>query len=270
MKFTRFLNTECIEIGVKAENKATVLKAIAKTAKRSKIVEKLDEEEIFDGFMEREKLGSTAIGHRIAIPHYTSDKISDFVIGIITIPDGVDFESYDGEKTYLFFYIIAPQAKRNEHLGILSSVSRFLKSEENVDEILSCKTPSEIQKIISTHAQVKKSIEKTDSYNLLTIVVQIEDKFEDLINIFTETDGCSISVIEANNADKYLYSMPLFATLWKGERKDFNRIILGVVKRTQTNELLQKINSVIDELKNRPGIIVFVQDIFYSNGHLEL
>jgi len=47
---------------------------------------------------DREEVGSTGFGNEIAIPHCVIDNISDFVVGVLVIPDGVDYNSIDGKR----------------------------------------------------------------------------------------------------------------------------------------------------------------------------
>ena len=270
MKLAEYLSKECIDVGVKATNKEDVLKIISRLANKHPELKKIKEEEIFEGFMKREKLGSTGFGNRIAIPHYTADTINDFVVGVLTVPEGVDFKAMDGEKTTVFIFIIAPQSKRNQHLGILSNIAKYLHSSKNVDALLGCNSPVKLYETIQSHKYTEEEVQSTYEHNLFHVIVQAEDKFEDVMNVFAEIEDCSVSVIEANNASKYLYAMPLFSSFWTTEQKGFNRIIIGIVKKTHTNRTLQKINEIIDELKNKTGIMVLVQDLFYSNGLIDV
>jgi len=76
---------------------------------------------------ERERLGSTAIGDGIAIPH---GKIAgvDRIIGLFgRHAEGVDFDSLDGRPTHIFFVLVAPEDSASLHLKALARVSRLLK-----------------------------------------------------------------------------------------------------------------------------------------------
>jgi len=270
MKLSEYLSKECIQVNLHVTDKIDALKKIAKLAKKSQLVKQIDEKEIFQGFLDREKLGSTGFGRSIAIPHFTSDKISDFLIGILILSDGIDFQAMDGEKTRIFVFIIAPHTKQNEHLGILSNIARFLKTPENVKELISAESAEKLYQTVLSHRYSEKEVQNNYENNLFHVIVQDESLFEDILNIFTELISCSISVVEANNAGKYLYSMPLFASFWNTEKKGFNRLIIAVVKKTETNQALNKLNTLIDQLEKGTGILVLVQDLFYSAGSLNV
>jgi PTS system nitrogen regulatory IIA component len=59
---------------------------------------------------QRERIGTTGFGGGIAIPHCSLDDIEEFVVGLLIVSDGVDFESLDGKKTTTFFFIIGPKS----------------------------------------------------------------------------------------------------------------------------------------------------------------
>ena len=79
-----------------------------------------------------------------------------------------------------------------------------------------------------------------------------------------------IAVIEANDAEKYIHSMPLFAKFWSDETKGFHRIIAMILPKSSTNDILRKLNNIIDELPEKTGILVYMQKIDYINGYLNL
>ena len=85
MSLENLLKEEFILINAQITNKEGLLKTIAKIAKKSPILSKIKEIEIYNQFTEREKLSPTGFGNKIALPHITLDGISDFVVGVITI-----------------------------------------------------------------------------------------------------------------------------------------------------------------------------------------
>ena len=107
-------------------------------------------------------------------------------------------------------------------------------------------------------------------YNLLHIFIQDEENFLEVINFLSEAKDANISVIEANNASKYLYSLPLFSSFWSDETKGFHRLIIVTIEKTLLNDLLGKLNKLIKNLTNKQGILVFSQDIEFLNGSLDI
>lgn len=270
MNLAKYLNEECIQIGAEVSDKSSVLRTIARLSKNCPVLQNISEEEILQGLIKREKLGSTGFDNGIAIPHCAFEDIPDAILGVLTVPDGVDFDSADGEPTKLVVFIIASEGKRNEHISILSAISSILRLPENVQEILSAKNASAVREIFLRHTESKKEPKLKKEYQQFTAIVQHEELFEDILNVFTEIGDCYVSVLEAKNAREYLYSLPLFHSFWNEEQTGFNRIILGLVSKALSNETARRLDMVLERAGKKSGVLVFFQDIAYMNGSLDL
>ena len=86
---------------------------------------------------ERERLGSTAIGDGIAIPHGKLPKVTKILGTFGRHVQGVDFESLDGNPTHLFFMLVAPEDSTSLHLKALARVSRLLRDGNFREKLLS-------------------------------------------------------------------------------------------------------------------------------------
>jgi len=270
MVFSNYLINECIELKFQTNSKDEVLKEIARLAKNNPILKKIKEKSVYKALKNREDVGSTGFGNGIAIPHCTIDNISDFIVGVLIIPDGVDFNSIDKKDAKIFPFIIAPKEKKNEHIRILSNISKVLQQSENIVKIMESKTENDIINIFSSVIDKEQNEQKEKKYTSLTVVIQNEDTFYDIMELFTEVDDCYLSVLNAENASKYLNSLPLFSHFWTEDNKGFNRIILAVVNSDFANDIIRKINLIIDDLGNNPGVLILSQKISYLNGSINL
>lgn len=269
MNLAELLHEQCIQANAVATDKRSVLRAIAQLAHTHPLLAERNIEEIERGLQKREDTGSTGFGDGIAIPHCALENLSDFVVGILTIPDGVDFDAIDGQSARLFVFIIAPASRRNEHIRVLSAISSVLRAPANVREILEGSTPAAIRTSFLRHTRIEVD-ESQKGYNLFTVIVQREEMFEELLSQFTEIQDCFVSVLEANNAGRYLYALPLFSSFWTSEKKGFQRVILATVKKTRANETLRKMNMLLEESGITSGVLVLLQDVLYMNGTLDL
>ena len=86
-----------------------------------------NERVIFDTLMQREKLGSTGIGHGIAIPHGKLPKLEKLFGLFARLDRPIDFESLDGQPVDLVFLLLAPEGAGADHLKALASVARLLR-----------------------------------------------------------------------------------------------------------------------------------------------
>jgi nitrogen PTS system EIIA component len=80
--------------------------------------------------IEREQLASTAIGEGVAIPHGKLGTVGEIVACLGRAPSGVEFDSMDGQPTYLFFVLVAPESSTGAHLKALARISRVFKDPE--------------------------------------------------------------------------------------------------------------------------------------------
>ncbi len=80
--------------------------------------------------VEREQLASTAIGEGVAIPHGKLASVGEIVACLGRATAGVEFDSMDGQPTYLFFVLVAPDSSTGAHLKALARISRVFKDPE--------------------------------------------------------------------------------------------------------------------------------------------
>lgn len=109
---------------LKVNNKKQALQEIA--ARAAELTGRA-EREILDVLMQRERLGSTAIGNGIAIPHGKLPKL-DRLFGLFARLDRpIDFEALDGQPVDLIFLLLAPENAGADHLKALARIARLLR-----------------------------------------------------------------------------------------------------------------------------------------------
>lgn len=124
MPLSDFLTQDAIVAGLKVNSKKQALQELAE---RAAAVSGLNEREIFDTLLQRERLGSTGIGHGIAIPHGKLAKVPKLFGVFARLDKPVDFEALDGEPVDLLFVLIAPESAGADHLKALARVARVLR-----------------------------------------------------------------------------------------------------------------------------------------------
>jgi len=181
MKLIDVLRKECVVAGAQLSDKAEALGEIVQVAKKSPILKDVSEQEILAGLEEREKLGSTGFGKGIAIPHCRLQSVTDFVVGLITVPSGVDFEALDAQKVTLIIFIIAPEAKSNEHLKLLSAISQTLLIPGVIKEILAESTTEAVCESFLRHTHAEIDTKKQTTKCQVNVFVQNENIFRDIL-----------------------------------------------------------------------------------------
>jgi PTS system nitrogen regulatory IIA component len=126
MRLADVLKVERIRTDLSAKDKEGTLRALARMfAEGDGLV---DEEVIFRAFSERERVASTGVGSGIAIPHGRVD-IADFRVVVAISPDGVPFDSIDGEPAHIFFAVLGPLQNPADQLRMLARIARVLKDQ---------------------------------------------------------------------------------------------------------------------------------------------
>jgi PTS system nitrogen regulatory IIA component len=90
---------------------------------------------VFDCLVSRERLGSTALGFGVALPHGRMAKIAEPVGAFLTVGQGVDFDSPDGGRVDLVFGLLVPEDSTEEHLQILGELATLFDQADLRDKL---------------------------------------------------------------------------------------------------------------------------------------
>lgn len=269
MKLTEVLRPECIRTGQVFEDKAIALCEIAALAKKNPLCRHISEEDILEALQERETLGSTAFGGGVAIPHCRLKSIPDFVVGIVTVPDGVDFESADKQKVRLIVFILAPADRPNAHIRLLSSISRALQNAKAVARMLKAQDAKALQQAFVRNTGAEISLEVTSQKSLLHVFVQDQHIFEEILSALSGLETSSIAVLSAENAHESLVKLPLYAEFAKNNTSSVCRVIVVIAEQRLDNEIVRRIEGITGLLQECSGVMVTIQPLSYAAGSLE-
>lgn len=148
MKIADILSPELVIAELKGTTKPDVLNELAK-ALTTKYKE-ISPAEMNAVLAERERLGSTAIGDGIAIPHGKLRGVKKIIGAFGRHLQGVDFDSLDGGPSQLFFVLVAPEDSASLHLKALARVSRLLRDAAFRERLIAAKDSAEIYSLIKT------------------------------------------------------------------------------------------------------------------------
>lgn len=132
MDLSDLLVIDAILPRLKTANKKQALQEMA--AKAAALTGR-DERDIFETLMQREKLGSTGVGHGVAIPH---GKLAGLerLVGVFALLDKpIDFDSLDGEPVDVVFLLLAPESAGADHLKALARIARVLRDDETAAKL---------------------------------------------------------------------------------------------------------------------------------------
>ncbi len=153
MKICDYLNKECITLAIKPEStKEEIFYFMLNLAK--KVYDCVDIDEALIGLKKREALGSTGVGHNVAIPH-TGVKCCKEIIPVMgIIRDGIDFQSIDNIPVKIILLILFPHDEINMQLRFLARVSRILRKENIRKNLISSKNYNDVFSALKCYEDV--------------------------------------------------------------------------------------------------------------------
>ncbi|MGB7294348.1 MAG: PTS sugar transporter subunit IIA [Candidatus Aminicenantales bacterium] len=147
MKIHSLLSEGVIILELVSQDRDAVLKEIVEQLKGSGKV--AGHKDLYDKLIQRERLGSTAIGNGIAIPHCKLKETESPVVALAVSRKGVRFEALDGKPTHIFFLVISSPDNPGQNLHILAAVANLVRKSGSLQKrILGAKTPGKILEII--------------------------------------------------------------------------------------------------------------------------
>jgi len=127
MTLTDLVAPTAIIPGLKVNGKKQALQELA--ARAAELTGQ-NERAILEILLQREKLGSTAVGNGVAIPHGKLPKLGRLVGLFARLERAIDFDALDGQPVDLIFLLLAPEAAGADHLKALARVARLLRDPE--------------------------------------------------------------------------------------------------------------------------------------------
>ena len=147
-EITNFLTEESIIMDCDSKSQKNTLEVLS-----NKMAEltSTNKDEIFQKLYEREKLGTTAFGNGIAIPHARVEGIQNAKIIILKLTEAIDFNSIDGNKVDIVMSLFVPNDNNEMHIELLSSIASLLDNQVFREKIRTANTASDVMMIIDSH-----------------------------------------------------------------------------------------------------------------------
>ena len=117
-----------------ASSKKKAIEFIAEVISSS--LPRLQQGEIYRGLIEREKLGTTAIGEGVAIPHCRLSKCDKIVGGLFVFNEALDFSAPDERGVNIIFSLLVPENETRQHLEALAMIAEGFSNPEKKQQLL--------------------------------------------------------------------------------------------------------------------------------------
>lgn len=135
--------------GVSGTSKKRILELIAEHIARR--YPELEESQIFNNLVSRERLGSTGIGQGIAIPHCRLEGCNQVIGALLTLEEGVAFDAIDNQPVDLLFVLIVPKEATSEHLELLSQLAEKFNERAFCERLRRCENATQLYEAM-THS----------------------------------------------------------------------------------------------------------------------
>ena len=132
VKLRNLLKQDMVIAELESQDREGVLKEMAAFLKTKNKIGK--EKELYEKLLQREKLGSTAIGEGVAIPHCKMKGIKNPVVMVAVSKKSVNFFSLDGKPSHVFFLVVSPPDNPSLNLQILAAIAHLVRKSSSLEK----------------------------------------------------------------------------------------------------------------------------------------
>lgn len=113
--------------------------------------------QVLDGLVARERLGSTALGRGVAIPHARTNRNKQTIAAFVKLKTAIDFDAPDNHPADLFFALLVPEESTEEHLQVLAHLAEMFSDQAFLDRIRAEHSSEAIHKLLGAWPNVSLS-----------------------------------------------------------------------------------------------------------------
>ena len=153
MDILDYLDKESVVLGLKQKSKKNIISGILDCLIQKGRIKEADKKEILKVILQREEMGSTAIGNHIALPHARVALVKSIVICVGISKEGVDFDSLDQEPVNIIALLLSNQKEAGLHLKMLALLARMLHDKYLVQRLKNAKNEEEVLVLLDKQQQ---------------------------------------------------------------------------------------------------------------------
>jgi mannitol/fructose-specific phosphotransferase system IIA component (Ntr-type) len=144
MKITPLLRDDCIRMQIRSQDKEEVIEELLTPLVRTEVLTPEQGTRALTRLVERERQSSTGIDCGVAVPHCRVGFLKHPLVNLGFSREGLDFGSFDGSLSRIFFLVIVPEKQPKLHIQVLSTIARLLAEESSREELLGCESPAQV------------------------------------------------------------------------------------------------------------------------------
>lgn len=146
MQITELLGLDQVAVGTLASSKKRILERLSELLARG--ADNLNSTDIFDCLLARERLGSTGLGHGIAIPHARMEGNQHTLAALVCLDQGIDFDAVDHQPVDLFCALLVPEESTQTHVQLLAQLAEMFRDPELCTYLRKAKDPNVLLKTL--------------------------------------------------------------------------------------------------------------------------
>lgn len=105
---------------------------------------------VTDSLFARERLGSTGLGHGVAIPHGRIKGLKAPMAAVLQLAQPIGFDAHDEQPVKLLIFLLVPEAATQKHLDILSEIAELLSDATLREKIKTCPNAVDLHSLIAS------------------------------------------------------------------------------------------------------------------------
>jgi mannitol/fructose-specific phosphotransferase system IIA component (Ntr-type) len=146
MKLLDILNEHVIKVPMESEDKEEAIEELVDVLVRAGKI--TNREAALKAIHAREDKQTTAIGSGVAVPHGKDTSVGALACAIGVSPDGIEFDSIDGQLVHAVFLLLAQADNPGPHLAALAEIARLVEFPTMRNTLFKARTPAEVLQII--------------------------------------------------------------------------------------------------------------------------
>lgn len=153
MNIVSYLDKENIIFSPKQKDKKSLISYLLDNLVSCNKLGKKDKKGILTTIIQREEMGSTAIGGNIALPHARINSVKNILLSLCIAKEGVDFDALDEKPVNIIVLLLSSKAQAGIHLKTLAFLARMLRDQYFVKELKKAKGKKEVIKLLTKQQQ---------------------------------------------------------------------------------------------------------------------
>ncbi len=118
----------------------------------------IERSKVFDSLLARERLGSTALGKGVAIPHGRIKGLKEAVAAVVSVVNPVPFDAPDAQPVSFMVFLLVPEQATQKHLEILSELAELLSDKGNRETLTQAQTAGAVLQLVQTWEPTRRTM----------------------------------------------------------------------------------------------------------------